>query len=170
MSEDPGRRSFDPVPSTRSPAGIPVSAPLPPVAEAAALAVGVSRRPSLRRCSAWTHPSWPSRATTGRDLSSCPAVTLTAARIGGVAPALGPEADVEQLDSSTADLTGMGGPHAGSITAGLFEAEFVGTSPWAHVDVASTAQQPTLRSRRDSGASGFGAKLLIQIATDFRAP
>src|SRR5699024_4249643 len=50
-----------------------------------------------------------------------------------------------QLDSPIADMTNMGGPNAGSITAGLFLAEFVGDTPWAHVDIAGTAQLPAAR-------------------------
>ncbi len=75
-----------------------------------------------------------------------------------------------QLDSPIADLTNMGGINAGSITAALFLAEFVGDTPWAHVDIASTAQQPAVRTWRNKGASGFGAKLLIELATGFSAP
>ena len=75
-----------------------------------------------------------------------------------------------QLESPIADLTNMGGPNAGSITAALFLEEFVGETPWAHVDIAGTAQQPAVRTWRNKGASGFGAKLLIELATGFSAP
>ena len=75
-----------------------------------------------------------------------------------------------QLDSSIADMTNMGGVNAGSITAALFLEEFVGGIPWAHIDIASTAQQPAVRTWRNSGASGFGAKLVVEIATRFRVP
>ena len=75
-----------------------------------------------------------------------------------------------QLDSSMADLTNMGGINAGSITAALFLEEFVGGLPWAHVDIAGTAQQPAVRTWRNKGASGFGAKLLIELATRFTVP
>ena len=75
-----------------------------------------------------------------------------------------------QLDSAIADLTNMGGMNAGSITAALFLEEFVDGMPWAHVDIAGTAQQPAVRTWRNKGASGFGAKLLIELATRFQAP
>jgi leucyl aminopeptidase len=75
-----------------------------------------------------------------------------------------------QLESSIADLTNMGGPNAGSITAALFLEEFVDGTPWAHVDIAGTAQQPAVRTWRNKGASGFGAKLLVELATRFEAP
>src|SRR4029079_18821984 len=75
-----------------------------------------------------------------------------------------------QLDSTIADLTNMGGINAGSITAALFLEEFVGGTPWAHVDIAGTAQQPVVRTWRNKGASGFGAKLLIELAPRFEVP
>lgn len=75
-----------------------------------------------------------------------------------------------QLDSTIADMTNMGGVNAGSITAALFLQEFVDGIPWAHVDIASTAQQPKERTWRNKGASGFGAKLLIELALRFAPP
>ncbi|HST65792.1 MAG TPA: leucyl aminopeptidase [Mycobacteriales bacterium] len=74
-----------------------------------------------------------------------------------------------QLDSPIADLTNMGGPNAGSITAALFLAEFVGGTPWAHVDIAGTAQSDVDRTWRTKGATGFGTPLLIELATRFAA-
>ena len=38
------------------------------------------------------------------------------------------------------------------------------------MDIAGTAQQPAVRGWRNKGASGFGAKLLIELATQFEAP
>ena len=45
-----------------------------------------------------------------------------------------------ELDSTVADLRNLGGANAGAITAALFLAEFVGDTPWAHIDIAGTAQ------------------------------
>ncbi|HET6985658.1 MAG TPA: leucyl aminopeptidase [Kribbella sp.] len=75
-----------------------------------------------------------------------------------------------QLDSSIADLTNMGGVNAGSITAALFLEEFVDGRPWAHVDIAGTAQLPAPRTWRNKGATGFGTKLLIEFALEFADP
>ena len=75
-----------------------------------------------------------------------------------------------QLDSTVADFTNMGGPNAGSITAALFLAEFVGDRPWAHLDIAGTAQLPTARAWRNKGATGFGTRLLIALALGFTPP
>jgi leucyl aminopeptidase len=75
-----------------------------------------------------------------------------------------------QLDSTIADLTNMGGVNAGSITAALFLEEFVDGRPWAHVDIAGTAQLPAPRTWRNKGATGFGTKLLIEFALGFARP
>jgi leucyl aminopeptidase len=75
-----------------------------------------------------------------------------------------------QLDSSIADLSNMGGPNAGSITAALFLEEFVDGRPWAHVDIAGTAQAAAPRTWRNKGATGAGTKLLIEFALRFANP
>ncbi|TDW21889.1 leucyl aminopeptidase family protein [Kribbella kalugense] len=75
-----------------------------------------------------------------------------------------------QLDSTIADMTNMGGINAGSITAALFLEEFVAGLPWAHVDIAGTAQLPAPRTWRNKGATGFGTKLLIEFALQFARP
>ncbi len=73
-----------------------------------------------------------------------------------------------QLDSPVADMTNMGGANAGSITAGLFLEEFVDGLPWAHIDIAGTAQLPAVRTWRNKGATGFGTRLLAELAVNFR--
>jgi leucyl aminopeptidase len=74
----------------------------------------------------------------------------------------------EQLTSPVADMTNMGGANAGSITAGLFLEEFVDGLPWAHIDIAGTAQLPAARNWRNKGATGFGTRLLAELAVNFR--
>ena len=76
----------------------------------------------------------------------------------------------KQLDSDIADLSNMGGSNAGSITAALFLAEFVGDTPWAHLDIAGTAQADAARTWRNKGATGFGTPLLIELAVGFEGP
>jgi leucyl aminopeptidase len=72
-----------------------------------------------------------------------------------------------ELDSDVADMKNLGGPNAGAITAALFLAEFVGGVPWAHIDIAGTAQSATDAGWRPVGCTGFGARLLVQLALDF---
>jgi leucyl aminopeptidase len=76
----------------------------------------------------------------------------------------------KELDSSVADIKNLGGANAGAITAALFLAEFVGDVPWAHIDIAGTAQTAADSSWQTVGCSGFGARLLVQLACDFVAP
>jgi leucyl aminopeptidase len=76
----------------------------------------------------------------------------------------------KQLDSQVADLNNVGGEHAGTITAGLFLAEFVGNIPWAHIDIAGTVRAETDDSWRSRGATGFGARLLADLVENFTQP
>jgi leucyl aminopeptidase len=75
------------------------------------------------------------------------------------------------LDSNVADLVNCGpiGKPDG-IVAALYLAEFVGDLAWAHIDIAGTAWNHTDTSWRTEGASGFGARLLIELASGFVPP
>jgi leucyl aminopeptidase len=74
------------------------------------------------------------------------------------------------LDSDVADMNNLGGLHAGAITAALFLAELVGDHPWAHIDIAGTAQADAPDAWRVAGCTGFGARLLVELADSFTAP
>jgi leucyl aminopeptidase len=74
------------------------------------------------------------------------------------------------LDTPIADMKNLGGEHAGAITAALFLAEFVGDTPWAHIDIAGPAQNDKDTSWRPAGCTGFGARLLLELALGFRPP
>lgn len=74
-----------------------------------------------------------------------------------------------QLDSDVADISNLGGPFAGATTAALFLAEFVGDTPWAHIDIAGTMQSDKDDAWRSKGATGFGARLLIDLALGYSA-
>lgn len=73
----------------------------------------------------------------------------------------------KQLDSDVADISNLGGSYAGATTAALFLADFVGDTPWAHLDIAGTMQSGTDDGWRSKGATGFGARILIDVARDF---
>ena len=75
-----------------------------------------------------------------------------------------------QLDSQVADLKNIGGENAGTITAGLFLAEFVGDTPWVHLDIAGTVRADSSESWRPEGATGFGVRLLADLAQNFTPP
>ncbi len=76
----------------------------------------------------------------------------------------------KQLDSNVADMKNMGGDFAGAITAALFLAEFVGDVPWAHLDICGPMKVDADESWRSRGATGFGARLLIDLALNFSRP
>ncbi len=67
------------------------------------------------------------------------------------------------LDTDAADMKHTGGRLGGSITAALFLREFAGEQPWAHLDIASTAWQEENNAFAARGASGFGARLLLEL-------
>lgn len=73
----------------------------------------------------------------------------------------------KQLDSDIADISNLGGPFAGATTAALFLNEFVAGLPWAHIDIAGTMQSDADDSWRSKGATGFGARLLTELALRF---
>ncbi|WP_025155382.1 leucyl aminopeptidase [Leifsonia aquatica] len=71
------------------------------------------------------------------------------------------------LDSDIADIANLGGPYAGATTAALFLSEFVDGLPWAHLDIAGTMQSEADDGWRSKGATGYGARLLIETAMTF---
>jgi leucyl aminopeptidase len=75
-----------------------------------------------------------------------------------------------ELDSDVADIKNMGGPNGGAIHAALFLEEFVAGRPWAHLDIAGPAQNDTPKSWRPRGCTGFGARLLTELALGFTKP
>ncbi|MEV4412905.1 leucyl aminopeptidase [Catellatospora sp. NPDC049609] len=75
-----------------------------------------------------------------------------------------------ELDSDVADIKNMGGANGQAIHAALFLEEFVAGTPWAHVDIAGTAQNDTPRTWFPQGCTGFGARLLLDLALAFTRP
>lgn len=68
----------------------------------------------------------------------------------------------EQLDSQVADIKNTGGRPAGSITAGCFLKEFIGDTPWAHLDIAGTAYRDDPAPYLRKGPTGAPTRLLIE--------
>ncbi|HEX3090124.1 MAG TPA: leucyl aminopeptidase [Ilumatobacteraceae bacterium] len=73
------------------------------------------------------------------------------------------------IDSNVADMKNVGGPFGGAIIAALFLNEFVGDTPWAHLDIAGPMNVDADEGWLSRGATGFGTRLLIQLALDFTA-
>ena len=69
----------------------------------------------------------------------------------------------EQLDSPFADIANIGGPKAGTITAGCFLSRFTKNYHWAHLDIAGTAW---ISGGKDKGATGRPVPMLTQYLLD----
>jgi leucyl aminopeptidase len=68
------------------------------------------------------------------------------------------------IKGTVGDLTNAAAKRkAGTIYAGSFLEEFVGETPWAHVDIAGTAWDVG-RPYTGNDASGFGVRLLVELA------
>ena len=69
----------------------------------------------------------------------------------------------EQLKSSIADLQNIGKARgeAGSIIGGLFLQEFVGETPWAHLDIAGTAWNDHASAYCPTGGTGSVVRTLL---------
>ena len=74
------------------------------------------------------------------------------------------------LDSDVADMKNVGGPYGGAITAAVFLSEFVGDTPWAHIDMAGPMKADADDGWRPKGATGYGARLLAELAASFTPP
>ncbi|ABM33725.1 leucyl aminopeptidase [Paracidovorax citrulli] len=68
----------------------------------------------------------------------------------------------EGLKSNFADMGNVAGRAAGAVTAAKFLQKFVGTQPWAHLDIAGTAW----KSGGGKGATGRPVGLLVQFLLD----
>jgi leucyl aminopeptidase len=68
------------------------------------------------------------------------------------------------MKGKVADLSNLASKRkAGTITAASFLEEFVGETPWAHIDIAGTAWEVG-REYVGKGANGFGVRLLVELA------
>jgi leucyl aminopeptidase len=76
------------------------------------------------------------------------------------------------LDSDVADLRNISKiPKAGTVTAALFLREFVPAGlPWAHLDIAGTAWSTETRGVDSVGGTGWGVRLLVELARRFQRP
>ncbi len=75
----------------------------------------------------------------------------------------------ERIISKFADVKNITGTKwGGAITAGLFLKEFVGTTPWAHLDIAGPAfAENEVIPHVPLGGTGFGVRTLIHFLQKF---
>jgi leucyl aminopeptidase len=69
------------------------------------------------------------------------------------------------VDSDVANVRNSAGRAAGVVTAGMFLKRFVGTTPWAHLDIAGTAFLDKATPYQPKGGTGFGVRLLTRWLT-----
>lgn len=72
-----------------------------------------------------------------------------------------------QLKSAYADVTNLGSPGAGTITAAAFLENFTGGVPWAHLDIAGMAWTQKTGGTFTTGATGFGVRVLARLLRDW---
>lgn len=76
----------------------------------------------------------------------------------------------KNLQSKVADMTNAASNRfGGAITAALFLEHFAQDTPWAHIDIAGPMQVDKDDLWRSGGATGFGARTLVQVAQNFTA-
>jgi leucyl aminopeptidase len=69
----------------------------------------------------------------------------------------------EQNKSEVADIKNVGGKGAAPITAAQFLAEFVGDTPWVHLDIGGTSFGDKERKYLVKGATGVPVRTLVNL-------
>jgi leucyl aminopeptidase len=73
-----------------------------------------------------------------------------------------PDRLLDQLKSDVADMKNTGERWGGALTAGLFLKEFVGETPWAHVDLAGPSSADKESGHVAKGGTGFGVATIFE--------
>ncbi len=74
----------------------------------------------------------------------------------------------KQIESKVADIKNIGGKAGGSITAAAYLSNFVGKTPWAHLDIAGTAWDFTEKSYIPKGPSGIGVRTFLTLIRNWQ--
>jgi leucyl aminopeptidase len=75
------------------------------------------------------------------------------------------------IDSDVADIKNIsGGRWGGALTAGIFLKEFVGSVPWAHLDIAGPARSEDDENYLTKGGTGFGVRTIVETIMAFAFP
>ncbi len=73
-----------------------------------------------------------------------------------------PDRLMDMLKSDVADMKNTGERWGGALTAGLFLREFVGETPWVHVDLAGPSTADKESAEFSKGGTGFGVATVIE--------
>ena len=68
------------------------------------------------------------------------------------------------VESDIADMKNIGGRWGGAITAAIILSEFVGDTPWVHLDIAGPGRADKTEHYVSKGGSGFGVRTLVSVA------
>ncbi|MBU1342820.1 MAG: leucyl aminopeptidase [Proteobacteria bacterium] len=74
----------------------------------------------------------------------------------------------KQIESTVADIKNVGGKPGGTITAAAYLSNFVGKTPWAHLDIAGTAWDFTEKSYIPKGPSGIGVRTFLNLIQNWK--
>jgi leucyl aminopeptidase len=80
------------------------------------------------------------------------------------------EAVKDNLRSEIADLRNTGERWGGAIAAAHFLKEFVGETPWVHLDIAGPSHATKERGYVGKGGTGVGVRTLVELVRAWRAP
>jgi leucyl aminopeptidase len=106
------------------------------------------------------------------DQPWCDAVVAAAARAGEPLWQLPMYAEIydELIKSEVADIKNVGeGRWGGAISAAKFLEQFVGQTPWTHLDIAGPAFRDKPKPWCDAGASGQFVRTLVELARAWKA-
>jgi leucyl aminopeptidase len=73
------------------------------------------------------------------------------------------ELQKDALRSEVADMKNSGERWGAAINAALFLKEFVGDTPWVHLDIAGPSTSPKERGYLNKGATGVGVRTLVEL-------
>jgi leucyl aminopeptidase len=76
----------------------------------------------------------------------------------------------EALKSQVADLKNIGGKWGGAVTAAKFLEQFVGSTPWIHLDIAGPSWAESDSPGRDIGATGCFVRTLVRLVENLATP
>jgi leucyl aminopeptidase len=72
----------------------------------------------------------------------------------------------QHIESTVADVKNIGNRYGGAITAALFLAEFVGDTPWVHLDIAGPAFAEHVHDLGPKGGTGVPVRTLVRYVLD----
>jgi leucyl aminopeptidase len=75
----------------------------------------------------------------------------------------------DSLKTVYADIGNIGGRYGGACTAAMFIKEFVGDTPWVHVDVAGTAWLDDAKPSMAKGPTGIPLGSFVNLALNWKA-